>query len=423
MTVPADIAAKVIDPKAYADGSIFTAYRWLRRNDPLGWVREPDYNPFRLVTRYDDVQAISRDNELFHNGPNAVLTSIAAMKKMQAITGGNSSPIKSLVDMDPPEHQKYRALTSSWFQPGNLKNFEDRIREIARELVEGMLATGGECDFAREVALRYPLLVIMEILGLPKDDETMMLRLTQEMFGSTDPELNPRGNSQLSLKDENAELDRTAITQMMQYFDRLTAERRARPTSDLASVIANAVIDGAPIPYLEMMGYYVIAATAGHDTTSASTAGAMWALAENPGEFAKLKADMSLLPGMVDEAIRWTTPVKHFMRRATCDTEVGGIPVAKDDWLMLCYASANRDESVFPDPDSFLIERKPNRHVAFGYGGHLCLGQYLARLEMRILYEELLPRVKSVELAGPAAMSEAMFVNGPKRVPIRFSLN
>ena len=172
-----------------------------------------------------------------------------------------------------------------------------------------------------------------------------------------------------------------------------------------------------------MMGYDVISATAGHDTTSASTGGAMWALAETPGEFAKLKADPSLLSGLVDEAIRWTTPVKHFMRRAVEDTEVGGIPVARDDWLMLCYGSATRDDEAFPDPAGSRTARNPNRHVAFGYGAHLCLGQYLGRLEMRILFEELLPHLKSVELAGPPAMSEALFVNGPKRVPIRFTPN
>ena len=423
MAIPSQHVARIIDPRAYADGSIYETYQWLRQNDPLGVVRTEGYNPFRLVTRYSDVQEISRQPDLFHNGPNAVLTSIAAMKKMQALTGGNSSPIKSLVDMDPPQHGKYRALTSPWFQPGNLRNFEGRIREIAKSLVADVLASGGECDFAQVVAFRYPLLVVMEIMGLPAEDEALMLRLTQEMFGSTDPELNTRGNSNLSLKDENAKLDMSAINQMMAYFDKLTADRRARPTGDLASVIANAEIDGEPIPYLEMMGYYVIAATAGHDTTSASSAGAMWALAANPGEFAKLKADPSLLSGMVDEAIRWTTPVKHFMRRAVRDTEIAGTPIAADEWLMLCYGSANRDEAVFDDADRFVIDRKPNRHVAFGYGAHLCLGQYLGRLEMRILYEELLPHLNSVELAGTPAMSQALFVNGPKRVPIRFTLN
>ena len=422
MSIPSQHVARIVDPRAYADDSIYETYRWLRANDPLGRVHADGFDPFRVVTRYQDVQDVSRDSNLFHNGPNPVLTTTASIRKMLALTGG-SSPVKSLIDMDPPQHGKYRALTSPWFQPGNLRNFEGRIREIARALVGDMLASGGECDFAKVVAFRYPLLVVMEILGLPAEDEGLMLKLTQEMFGAADPELSASTNTRLSLKDDNAELDLTSINTMMSYFAALTQERRARPTSDLASVIANAQIDGQPLPHAETMGYYVISATAGHDTTSASSAGAMWGLAANPGEFAKLKADPSLLPGMVDEAIRWTTPVKHFMRRATRDTTIAGTPIAADEWLMLCYASANRDEAVFAQADSFQIGRKPNRHVAFGFGAHLCLGQYLGKLEMRILFEELLPHLKSVELAGTPAMSQALFVNGPKRVPIRFTLN
>ena len=171
------------------------------------------------------------------------------------------------------------------------------------------------------------------------------------------------------------------------------------------------------------MGYYIIVATAGHDTTSSSTAGAMWALAQNPGELAKVKADLSLIPGLVDESIRWTTPVKTFMRTATADTEFEGRRFRKNDWLMLCYASGNRDEAVFPDPDQFRVDRKPNKHLAFGYGAHLCLGQHLAKMEMRILWEELLPRLSELELDGTPAMSESLFVNGPKRLPIRFKLS
>jgi cytochrome P450 len=167
----------------------------------------------------------------------------------------------------------------------------------------------------------------------------------------------------------------------------------------------------------------MIVATAGHDTTSSSTAGAIWALAEDPEQFARIKANPVLIPGLVDEAIRWMTPVKHFMRSATADTELGGRRIAKGDWLMLCYASANRDEEVFEDPFAFRCDRKPNRHIAFGYGAHLCLGQHLAKLEMRILFEELLPRLKSIALDGEVKMTQAYFVNGPKKLPIRFELN
>ncbi|MCB2073743.1 MAG: cytochrome P450 [Novosphingobium sp.] len=420
MTVPTEIIEKVVDPRAYADGSIYDAYRWLRANDPMGLVEAPGYDPFRVVTRHADVMEISRQNDLFHNGPQAVLNTQVGIRKSLELTGGKPL-VNSLVQMDPPEHGKYRGLTSAWFQPGNLKRLEGRIRELARRSVDRMAQSGGRCDFVNEIALHYPLLVIMEILGLPEEDEPLMLKLTQEMFGATDPELNQRSSS-LNIKDETQQLDMTSLWTMMAYFNKLTEERRANPTDDLASVIANAEIDGEPLDAMATMGYYVITATAGHDTTSSSTGGALWALAENPEEFRKLRADVSLIPSMIDEAIRWTTPVKHFMRRATRDTEVGGHAIAEDEWLMLCYASANRDEAAFDEPDSFRIDRKPNRHIAFGYGGHLCLGQYLAKIEMRILFEELLPRLESVELDGEPAMSQALFVNGPKRLPIRFTM-
>jgi cytochrome P450 len=223
--------------------------------------------------------------------------------------------------------------------------------------------------------------------------------------------------------DQERQLDFGVITDFFDYFRRLSEEKRNNPKDDLATLIANSRIDGNPISDLEAMSYYIIVATAGHDTTSSSTAGAMWALAENPAELRKLKADLSLIPGLVDESIRWTTPVKTFMRTVTEDTEFAGRRFAKNDWLMLCYASGNRDEAVFDAPDTFRIDRKPNRHLAFGYGAHLCLGQHLAKMEMRILWEELIPRLESIELAGTPAMSEAVFVNGPKRLPIRFRMS
>jgi len=422
MAVPANIAATVVSPKAYADFSIYEAYKWLRANDPLGVVEHDRFEPFRVVTRYADVKEVSRQNDLFHNGPYSVLSPKASQKKMRELTGGGTGFIKTLIDLDPPEHALYRGLTSGWFQPANLSKLEPQMRALARSMVDEMAATGGKCDFVTQIALLYPLRVIMQILGLPVEDEAMMLKLTQEMFGSTDPELNQRGGGSFNLEDESQELDLTSLNEMVAYFNKLTEQRRKNPTDDLASFIANGKINGEPMPYMETMGYYIIAATAGHDTTSSSTGGAMWALAENPGEFRKLKNDPSLLGTMIDEAIRWTTPVNNFMRTATADAEIAGTPVSKGEWLMLCYGSANRDEAVFDEPDAFRVDRKPNRHLAFGFGNHLCLGQYLGRMEMRILFEELLPRLESVELDGVPAMSEAVFVNGPKRLPIRFAM-
>jgi cytochrome P450 len=416
MPVPPEIRDTLIDIRAYSDGRIYDAYKWLRANDPMGHVEAEGYDRFRVVTRYADVQEISRQNDLFTNGPQSILFTQAHIEETVRMNGGVT--VKSLIQMDAPEHLAYRGLTSAWFQPGNIKHLEGRIRELARKAVDRMAASGGRCDFVNEIALHYPLLVIMEILGLPEEDEPLMLKLTQGLFGAADPdELDPDG------QPPKRETDRAALFEMMVYFNKLTEDRRANPTGDLASAIANGTIDGQPLDPLAMMGYYIIVATAGHDTTSSSTAGAMWALAQDPEQFAMLKADPSLIGQLIDEAIRWTSPVKHFMRNATADAEVGGHRIAKGDWLMLCYGSANRDEAVFDDPESFRVDRKPNRHVAFGYGGHLCLGQYLARMEMRILFEELLPRLESVELDGVPKMSAATFVNGPLRLPISYVMN
>lgn len=419
--IPADIAATLVDPVAYADDRIHDSYRWLRANNPLGIARPEKFDPFWVVTKHAHIQAISRQNELFHNADRpTTLTTQALEERVRKITGGPNL-VRSLVQMDAPDHPKYRALTQGWFMPTNLGKFEARVREIARATVQRMLARGGACDFVEDVALGYPLHVIMEILGVPEADEPRMLKLTQELFGPQDPDT-ARVRDALSAEQVSAMLQ-AIIADFSAYFRKITEDRRQNPRDDLATVIANAKIGGDYMPEHDQTSYYMIVATAGHDTTSSSTAGAIWALARDPAEFAKVKANPDLIPGLVDESIRWMTPVKHFMRSATADTELGGRKIAKGDWLMLCYASGNRDEEVFEDPDRFRSDRKPNRHVAFGYGAHLCLGQYLAKLEMRILFEELLPHLKSLTLDGEVKMTQAYFVNGPKKLPIRFEVN
>ena len=374
-----------------------------------------------MVTKHAHIQAISRQNDLFHNADRpTTLTNRALEERVRKITG-SPNLVRSLVQMDAPDHPKYRALTQGWFMPNNLGKFEGRVREIARATVRRMLDRGGACDFVDDVALGYPLHVIMEILGVPEADEPRMLKLTQELFGPQDPDT-ARVRDALSAEQVSVMLQ-AIIADFSAYFRKITEDRRQNPRDDLATVIANAKIGGDYMPEHDQTSYYMIVATAGHDTTSSSTAGAIWALARDPVEFAKVKANPDLIPGLVDEAIRWMTPVKHFMRSATADTELGGRKIAKGDWLMLCYASGNRDEEVFEEPDRFRSDRKPNRHVAFGYGAHLCLGQYLAKLEMRILFEELLPHLKSLSLDGEVKMTQAYFVNGPKKLPIRFEVN
>lgn len=419
--IPGRYAETLVDPAAYADGRVHETYRWLRARNPLGLADVEGFDPFWVVTKHADILAVSRQNDLFHNGDRpTVIADRAGERRTREITGGSPHLVYSLVQMDPPDHPKYRALTQAWFMPANIRRLEERIRLIAKRAIDAMCARPGVCDFAKEVAAGYPLHVIMEIMGVPEEDEPRMLKLTQEIFGPRDPDtMRALG---LLTTEQITDLMGATVEDFNAYFRRLSAERRAHPREDLATLIANATIDGAPLSDIGAMGYYIIVAAAGHDTTSSSTAGAIWALAENPREFAKVKADASLIPSLVDEAVRWMTPVKHFMRTATADTELRGRAIGKGDWLMLCYASGNCDEEIFADPDVFRVDRKPNRHLSFGYGAHLCLGQHLAKMEMRILFEELLPRLKSLELAGEPKLTQASFVNGPKSVPIRFEL-
>jgi cytochrome P450 len=244
------------------------------------------------------------------------------------------------------------------------------------------------------VALHYPLHIVMDILGVPPEDEQRMLVLTKQLFASEDPELSRAKSASLSPK-ELADSLSAVVADFARYFDGLTADRRRNPRNDIATLLANAEIDGKPLDDTLRFGYYVIIATAGHDTTSSSIATALWALSRFPDLLPRLKANPSSVGGFVDEAVRWVTPVRHFMRTATVDTELRGRKIAKGDWLMLCYGSANRDEEIFPDPFEFRIDRKPNRHLGFGFGAHACLGQHLARMEMRILFEEMMPRLQS----------------------------
>ncbi|MDB5969683.1 MAG: cytochrome [Hydrocarboniphaga sp.] len=421
--LPPHIARILVDPAAYADARIHETYRWLREHQPLGLAEPAGYDPFWVVTRYADLLHVSRNNDLFHNGDRApVIVDKASDDLIRAMTGGSPHLIRTLIHLDAADHSKARTLAQMWFMPANLKKMEDRIRELARATVDRMLSRDGRCDFVNDVALHYPLRVVMKTLGMPEADELLMLKLTQEIFSPLDPDLAPKlGND--GAVAVLAQAFQSTVQVFGEYFGKLSAERRANPRDDIISLIANARIDGKPLPPEVEMGYYIVIAAAGHDTTSSSTAGAVWALCERPDQFAKLKQSPALISSMVDEAIRWTTPVKTFMRTATADTEVGGQHIAKGDWLMLCYASANRDESVFKRPYEFRVDRSgPTRHIAFGFGAHVCLGQHLARLEMRLLFEELLTRIKSISLDGTPTMTQAMFVNGPKTLPVRFEL-
>ena len=339
---------------------------------------------------------------------------IPTEEAIKQFTGGSHILVRSLVHMDNPDHLNYRSLTQKWFAPPNLVSLKEKIRNIAKEYVKKMVDNGNECDFVKDVAIFYPLRVIMSILGVPKEDEGRMLRLTQELFGGKDEEM---------IRDtEDQDPESNTITDFFEYFNALTEERRKNPTDDVASVIANAKINNEPLGHFEAMSYYVIIATAGHDTTSSSAAGGVLALIENPDEFVKLKNDPSLMSTAVEETIRWVTPVKSFFRTATEDYELKGRQLKKDDSILLCYPSGNRDEEVFENPFDFKVDRNPNKHLAFGHGAHLCLGKYLAKIEMEIFYEELFSKIKNIELNGTPEWVKASFVSGLKSLPIRYTL-
>lgn len=423
-TLPPEVARQVISPQAYGEwNGLLDLFDDIRANTPVARV-EPDtpglFEPFWLVTRYDDVMRISKDNAAFLNNPRPVVFSFnQAIEFSRAATGSNML-VDSLVVFDAPIHPKYRKLTQEWFMPRNLAQLEDELRALAARTVENMIAKGPEVDFVKEVSGPYPLRVVMQILGVPPEDEFRMQMLTQQLFGGQDKDLSGTGMENMT-PEQVVQIVAGAVKTFEDYFAALAEERRQHPTDDVASVIANALVDGEPLPPRDMAGYYIIVATAGHDTTSASTAGAMQALANDPEQWARVKANRSLLPGIVEEAIRWTSPVQHFMRTAAEDVELSGQHIKKGDWLMINYVAANHDPAQFPDPRKFDAARSPNRHLAFGAGAHQCLGLHLARLEMKILFEALLDRVAAVETAGEAKRATSTFVGGLKTLPLRIT--
>jgi cytochrome P450 len=422
--IPQRLGRLIASPKAYAkQKTLLAGLRWLRAKQPLGRVEIEGFDPFWLVTKHADISEIIRQHDLFHNGDRAhTLVPRASDDMARASTGGSPHPIRTLVHMDEPDHLKYRRITQSWFTQQRVKSLEDRIRSIARASIDRMAAHGSACDFVRDVAVHFPLHVLMQILGVGEEDEPLMLKLTQELFASEDGDLGRGGAVPGDPARHAKELFRL-LGEFQAFFVPLMERRRRRPTDDLASVIANAEIDGKPINYFEAVSYYVIVAAAGHDTTSSSISGGLWALCENDEAFEKLKADAGLIPQFIDEAIRWTTPVHHVMRTATADVELRGQRIARGDWLMLCFLSANRDEEAFDQPNRFRLDRNTSGNVLFGQGVHTCLGQHLARLEMRIFFEELLSRLASVEIAGRPRRSASIFIGGPKTLPLRYKMN
>lgn len=420
----AALSETIVSPDAYQAGEpIDAAFAEIRRDAPFARTTAGEYDSFWVVSRHADVLEIEKRADIFQNSPRATVVSpVESEGVVRFLTGGEANLIRSLVSVDGAEHKALRGIVFPAMTPQAVRRMEDGVRQTARQYAQQMIDMGPECDFAEDIAFWYPLRVIMGVLGVPQEDEPYLMRLTQELFSAGDPELN-RNKQKVTAAEALQQLVQTNAD-LEAYFAEVTKRFRAAPDdSKVNSLIANATIDGEHLTHRQIMGYYIIAATAGHDTTSNTTAGALWEMAARPDVFAALKADPALIPAFVEESIRWVTPVKHFMRTAVADTEFAGEKIGAGDWLMLPYQSANRDEAAFDDPFDFRLDRKANRHVAFGYGPHVCLGQHLARMEMRLLWEELLPRLSRIELAGEPQRTRSNFVCGAKHVPIRFAVH
>lgn len=412
---------KVVEASFYADQDLMhSTFNRMREEAPICWLEPSNYRPFWAITRYDDVKEVLRNSDVFLNAPRRQLFNIPTEKGMIERSGNEYGlALRTLTDMDEPDHSVYRDVTKDWFSKKSVAELEAEVREIAVEFAERLVNLGGECDFVNDVALWYPLRVIMSVMGVPRDDEERMLKWTMELFGFEDEDLSrDKGASSA----EEAKSAQATLNDFFAYFTAITKDRQQSPRNDLCSLLANACIDDKPMPSLELMSYYVIVATAGHDTTSSSTSTGMLELIKNPKELEKLLSDSNGYLGFVNETIRRASPVRHFCRTANRDYNLSGVTIAKGESVVVFHPSANHDEQHFQCPHQFEIQRRRNWHMAFGYGIHVCLGQHLARLEISMLFEEIFKRIENIRLAGEPKWASNSFIGGLKSLPIAYDV-
>jgi cytochrome P450 len=399
---------RLIDPRGYAElGYPHAEWKQLRKL-PLTYFEPAGWQPYWAITKHADVIEVSKQPERFVNGPGMTI-----IRKRDEAAQGSFMQMRTIINMDQPDHRKYRKVASPWFTPRALGRLDPLVAATARALVDS-LGREGECDFVQAVASLHPLKVIARILGVPEQDEPFILRITNELFGAEDPEFQRSADS--------LEHRRALGMDFFDYFSKVMEARRQAPQDDLASVIANAQVDGQPMGLMETMGYCLIVFTAGHETTRGGIGGGMLALIEHPEQRARLAQHPELMPLAVEELIRYVTPVTHMVRTATEDYELRGSKIRKGDKLVIFYASANRDEEVFEAGDELRIDRAPNPHLAFGVGEHFCLGSHLARKTTGSLLRELIGRLEHVELAGPPERTASNLVPGLKHLPIRYRI-
>ena len=381
----------------------------LRREDPVHWYENPKGPSFWAVTKSEDIQTVGRRPDLFLNAPRLVLDNDS--------NDGESEFPPTLIQLDPPKHTDYRKLASKRFTPGRLRRLHGDIESLAKEIIDSLLSEGqeGECDFVEKVSAPLPIAVIAWLLGVPREDWKLLFDWTNRTIGANDPDFKGEGQT-------GTETALAAMTELFTYFTQLVAERRKNPQEDLVTFFAHMEVNGEPIPEMDVLTWCLIIVVAGNETTRNATSGGMLALVENQDQLRKIQQDPELLPNTIEEMLRWTSPIIHFCRTASQDTELAGRKIEKGQHLALFYPSANRDEDVFEDPFTFRVDRYPNRHLAFGVGEHFCLGAHVARLEMEFAYRYLLPRIDEIELAGPVDRLHSALVGGVKRLPIRYRL-
>jgi cholest-4-en-3-one 26-monooxygenase len=401
-------AVQLVDPDRYArEGYPHELWTRLRAEAPVAWAAAPGYRPFWAVTRHADITQVAAQPLRF-SSEHGIIIGPADMPIVPSVM---------VVAMDPPRHGPMRRLASLRFTPRGVRNRREAVERIAVEILDEA-ATGnlaGECDFVEALAAPLPIAVVSLILGVPRSDWQLVFHWTNEVIGKDDPEFRRPGETadQSSMR---------ARRELHQYFDHLVEQRRQDPQDDLVSELLRADIDGQPLTGLELLSYCELMVEAGNETTRNAISGGLLAFGDHPDEWARLQAHPELLPDAVEEVLRWVSPITHFTRTATEDCELAGQPIRQGEQVALFFASANRDEAVFDDPFAFRVDRRPNPHLAFGFGEHFCMGTHVARIELETIFRHLLTRLEWFEVVGPVERLRSSVNGSIKRLPIRYRL-
>ncbi len=414
-TAPPNLDDRIVLNAEYGDKSFpFDEWRWLRANDPVHWTDANNVEHFWAITRHRHITEISARPDVFSNEKgNIILFRRDQLENMDREDNPFNS-MRVIIQMDPPDHRTFRKVASGFFTPRGITRLDQIVNDTAKLVIDTLAERGDEpVDFVTEVAQRHPLRVLCTILGVPPEDEDHLLDLTSQLFAFDDPEVGRPGEDRQKAADELG-------FEFYNMFNGIIEDRRANPRDDLASLLANAELEnGEPMGLVETLGYYLIVFNAGHDTTRHSLSGAMGAFLDFPEEYARLKADRSLMKTAVEEVVRWSAPVNYMKRTALSDYQLDDTTIQAGDRVCMFYGAANRDEEVFDDPDRFDVGRNPNRHLGFGWAEHYCLGAHLAKASITALLEQMVDRIDSIEPAGDRSHVSASFVHGYKHLPVR----